>query len=121
MSHRISEIVEVIEQFLALARDPATDAPVWVLRSECDRRVAAWRGIHPTTVSDKYRRQLAPQLRGTGAIEPYLTALRLVAELRRALEAHAVDSVDRARLGRLFGEIGQLAADSSADVNESAA
>ena len=86
MSKRISEVLDTIQEFLRSAgRRELFENQVAAIRRAAVARVAARHHIDPTTVSDKWRRQLGRPFAATDSIDRYLLAVHGVTRLRRAL------------------------------------
>lgn len=106
MSSRVEQILEVVTEVFRecggtsrISRSEVTD---W--RQRAVETVAARRGIGISTVSDKYRRQLKPDVDGTEDFDRLLTAWLQTGSsgLRDVLQRHAVEFGDERRIEDFF-------------------
>ena len=106
MSYRVDETLEVLAEIMHVRSRDRTYRPAHSLRLDACRVVAERRGIQPTTVSDKFRRQLIPHIRGTAAFDVAVGEWLQgdPARLRSALDSHAVTSDDRRQIRAFFSE-----------------
>lgn len=104
MSRRIDEILEVLTEVAHLRVHGGASKSATELRREACNVVGERRHILPTTVSDKFRRQLSPQIRGTQDFDRAITEWlrKQPNQLRSALDAHAVSDRDRNRIRAFF-------------------
>ena len=103
MSDRISEILEVLRIVRGSYRQGMSDGVLRNLRMDAVDSVAHSRGIDSTTVSDKFRRQLKPDISGTREFDVALQGWLRSGDgrLKAALVKHSV-SVDDQRAVRYF-------------------
>ncbi len=103
MSSRIEEILEVLEEAIRLWEvDGGRLAPSYY-RNEAVKHVATRRGILSTSVSNKFRRELGPDIWGTPAFDALLEAWFRSQALRKNLEKHAITENDLRALADFFG------------------
>lgn len=104
MSQRIDEILEVLAEVARLRAHGGAGRSATQLRFDACNVVAKQRGILPSTVSDKFRRQLIPQIRDTRDFDCALTEWlrKQPSRLHSALDAHAVSDHDRERIRAFF-------------------
>ncbi len=101
MSYRIGEILEVVEKVRRSFSNSIGGSSVSDLRIAAVKSVAEGRQIDPTTVSDKYRRQLKPGIRDTKAFDVHLEdwlrsgspKLRDILVTQNPAERERIDSV----------------------------
>ena len=72
MSRTIEEILEVVQEVREGFRNEHGGRSVTSLRIQAVKSVAKRRGIYSTTVSNKFRRELRPEIDGTAAFDQLL-------------------------------------------------
>jgi predicted HNH restriction endonuclease len=104
MSERISEILEVLRYVADHYMPEMSEKDVKDLRIEALGRVAHRRSILPTTVSNKFRRELRPAINGTSGFDRALFEWldSRATKLQLALEQNATRSDDFARIREFF-------------------
>lgn len=104
MSRRIEEILEILEEVRDNFRSSYSGGSIKALRSQADASVAARRGIDRTTVSNKYRRELKPEIDGTPDFDQKLEDWLVFGSdgLRSIMIKHTSDPADRELIDRFF-------------------
>jgi hypothetical protein len=104
MSKRISEVLEVIQLTIKQVPQPFSPRQLRDARRSATNSVAVRRRIERETVSDKYGRQLQPDIPGVDAFDEALSSwLRQGdATLRRILDKHSVDDDDKRAIRAVF-------------------
>ena len=105
MSQRISEILSVLGTIRAGYRPGMSNRSLRDLRMNAVDQVAENLGIVSTTVSDKFRRQLHPDITGTKQFDMAVQEWVGIngTKLRSALLKHSIDLEDEQAVRAFFG------------------
>jgi hypothetical protein len=103
MSVRIEQILEVLDG--VYGNYPDSRLPISEIRLNAAKAVARIRGVHWNTISDKFIRQLTPDVEGTDAFDRLVESwLREgSAQLQSVLARHA-DKYDLSLIGQFFAQ-----------------
>lgn len=103
MSRKIDEILDVLTYIANSYRDGMSDHAIVKLRQDALYDVARRRSIDPTTVSNKFRRELRPHINNTGEFDKLLIdwLKNNSDELQHALEA-GMNHSDAAKIRQFF-------------------
>jgi hypothetical protein len=104
MSKRIEEIIDVLREIKSRYSKGMSRNAFQAMRHTAVKAVATVRRIEPTTVSSKFRRELRPDIDGTGDFDRTVLAW-LVSnsdELQHVLMKYAIGSSDRQRIHDVF-------------------
>ena len=104
MSARIEQIIDVLDEVFKLWHGSSRNADVSRLRKDATRATADRLGVQFGTISDKYLRQLKPDVDDTDAFDALLNAYLSGqgTRLKEALMLHTVTDADRIEIGRFF-------------------
>ena len=104
MSARIEEIIDVLDERFKRWDGSSSNADVFRVRVEATDAVAVRRGVQYGTISDKYRRQLKPDVHDTHAFNTLLIAWLSGkgGRLKEALLRHSVTDADEIEINRFF-------------------
>ena len=104
MSARIEEILEVIDYMHSQYSPDFSENNFRSLRRDAVDYVASCRGIDSTTVSNKFRRELIPDITGTADFDSSLRAWldNRDSRLKHALIKHSKNDEDESSVNRLF-------------------
>ena len=107
MSRLTEEILEVLEEVRDNYRSADGDRSLKTLRSQADVSVAVRRDIDRTTVSDKYRRGLRPEINGTPDFDQHLEDWLTHGSdrLRSIIIRHASDPEDIGLIDSFFYDV----------------
>jgi hypothetical protein len=106
MSQRIGEILSVVREVRSNYHPGMSLRSVKSLRDDAVEKTATRRGIYPTTVSNKFRRELYPDVSNTDEFDRLLETWLRTGDraLRSVLLKHAVDRWDEIDIRRFFSE-----------------